>query len=286
VRTFLRLVRAPNLPSAVADVVAGGALAGAALGSGPLILAAVGSAALYAGGVALNDAFDVEKDRRLHPERVLPSGRMSVGAARALGFLLLAAGVASGLPMGVPGLVVAAALAAAIVAYDLLPESAGIAGPLVIGLCRGLNLLRGATDADGVASTVLGFAALHFGLVACIGVLSLAEDRASPGRFAGGALVALPFFYAGPTIAAFSREESLLALGVLVASAELALWVVRPARRAGGSPASAVPRAVFSLTILGALTCAAVRAPAAAGVLVGLFGASRLLARWLGQRGS
>ena len=64
------------MPTAIADVVAGGALAAAPLLSDRLWIPALGSAALYAGGVALNDAFDVEKDRRLHPDRVLPSGRV------------------------------------------------------------------------------------------------------------------------------------------------------------------------------------------------------------------
>ena len=57
----LRLVRLPNTLTAAADVIAGAAIVGVDPLSPPVLLAAVGSAFLYAGGMALNDLLDVEK---------------------------------------------------------------------------------------------------------------------------------------------------------------------------------------------------------------------------------
>jgi hypothetical protein len=285
VGAVLRLVRAPNLGTAVADVVAGAALAGAPIADLRTLVPALGSAALYAGGVALNDAFDVEKDKRLHPDRVLPSGALGVSTARVIGVLLLLVGVASGLAAGPLGLAVAAAVAVCILIYDLVPDSPAAWGVAALAACRGLNLLRGAATGPDAIGEVLPFAIVHAALVAALTVISLGEDRVMPRAVAWSAR-ALPFLYAGPVVAAFQRGDGLRALLLLVAAAELGLWVVRPAFRTPPAPNLVVPRGVFTITLVGALYAAACGADRAAVVLAGLFVASRLLARALAQRGS
>src|SRR5262249_58217553 len=74
-RPYARLVRLPNLPSALADIC----LAALAVRALPGHWAAFGlvllsSACLYSAGMALNDVFDLEQDRRERPDRPLPSG--------------------------------------------------------------------------------------------------------------------------------------------------------------------------------------------------------------------
>ena len=59
-----------------------------------LILLLAASTLLYAGGVALNDVYDADVDRQERPERPIPSGRVSLAAARRLGWMLLIAGAA------------------------------------------------------------------------------------------------------------------------------------------------------------------------------------------------
>ena len=80
-RGYLELLRPPNVMTAVADVLAGYAVAGlsnwAAL---PWLLGA--TACLYAGGVVLNDFFDRHLDARERPERPLPSGRVPAAGPR------------------------------------------------------------------------------------------------------------------------------------------------------------------------------------------------------------
>lgn len=267
-------------------MVAGGVLAGVPLHDPALFVPALGSAALYAGGIALNDAFDVEKDRALHPDRVLPRGLIGVGAAKAAGFVLLLLGILSGLPQGPAGVAAAAALAAAIVVYDTLPEGAGLLGAAVLGLCRGLNLFRGALGGHVSQSGIVAFAAIHFLLIFCITVVSLGEDSKDAGRMRKAAIAVLPFCYAGPAVAAFRHEESVLAIVVLVVCAELALWVVRPAHRSNANPDLIVPRGVFTLSLVAALYCVAMRAWPAAVLLLLLFATSRAAARVLAQKGS
>ncbi len=89
---YLELLRPPNVTTAVGDVLAGFAVAG--LGRPwilPWLLAS--TMCLYAGGVVLNDVFDLEIDRVERPERPIPSGRVSRQRAAILGSALLGSGV-------------------------------------------------------------------------------------------------------------------------------------------------------------------------------------------------
>jgi 4-hydroxybenzoate polyprenyltransferase len=261
-------------------------LAGAALGSADLWAPALGSAALYGGGVALNDACDLEKDRALHPDRPLPSGRVRLGAARAVALALLVLGVLSGLRQGAPGVAAAAALAAAIVVYDVLPDSAGLLGAVVLGLCRALNLARGGLSGPDVPWIVWVAAASHFVLIACVTVISLSEDRQGGSRMVHAAVASLPLWYAGPAIVAWVRAPGLPGTVVTALCAALAGWVAAPSWRGRGDVTAIVPRAVFTLSLVGALYCAAVSQWVAAAILSAFFPLSRGLARAIAQRGS
>lgn len=151
---YLRLMRLPNVFTAMADVAMGflfvqptwwqwnGWRDGWTLG---LLVAA--SSLLYAAGMVLNDVFDVETDRRERPERPIPSGQVSLDAARCLGWGLLLVGVA----VGVAGAFVAGQprtgavvllLGIVIVLYDAWLKRTPL-GPVAMGGCRMLNVLLG-----------------------------------------------------------------------------------------------------------------------------------------------
>jgi 4-hydroxybenzoate polyprenyltransferase len=146
---YLRLARLPNVFTSLADVIAGIAIARHGRFE-PSDLALVGaSALLYPAGMVLNDFFDRELDARERPERPIPSGQVPARTAAALGFGLLAGGIALAALAGLPSLLVAAALAAAIVIYDARAKSTPL-GPPFMGLCRGLNVALGLSVAGGV----------------------------------------------------------------------------------------------------------------------------------------
>ncbi len=144
-KSYLQLIRLPNIFTAAADSLAGGLLVTGSLydleQGLPLILA---SASTYAGGIVLNDVFDFETDRIERPGRPLPSGRIGRPFAALVGAALLAMGMALVLVAGTPhGWLVQLALIACILAYDAGMKRT-LLGPQVMGACRGLNLLLGA----------------------------------------------------------------------------------------------------------------------------------------------
>lgn len=160
---YLRLTRPANLPTAVADVFAGAAIAGmftdvhdlSFLGTDipmrilPLVVASV---CLYAGGVVLNDVFDLKIDKIERPERPIPSGLISLKSAAFFGALLLLLGVLSAFLVNVLCGGIALLLAIAIIVYDSFSKKYPLLGPLNMGVCRGLNLLLGMGIFGGLAN--------------------------------------------------------------------------------------------------------------------------------------
>ena len=152
----LQLMRPANIVTAMADILAGVAVAAGFLlsamrGDGfpisedfvlilPLLLLA--TIGLYGGGVVFNDVFDAELDAVERPERPIPSGRVSLREAIILGGVLLVAGILFAFWVSV----LSGAVAIAIAFFALLYNKVGkhkAWGPLNMGLCRGLNLFLG-----------------------------------------------------------------------------------------------------------------------------------------------
>jgi 4-hydroxybenzoate polyprenyltransferase len=141
VGAVLRLVRPPNVFTAIADGLAGLlVLRGLGLAvPDRACLTLVASACLYLAGIVLNDVFDRDVDARERPNRPIPSGEVGVGFAAALGFGLMVTGLLAAAAIGRTPAIVAAVLAACILAYDGGLKHTKI-GPLVMGTCRGLDV--------------------------------------------------------------------------------------------------------------------------------------------------
>lgn len=115
-----------------------------------------GSSCLYLAGMVFNDVFDREVDARERPKRPIPSGRIAVREAVSLGIVLVGAGLALSGVAGIQSLIVAALLTGCIFLYDGLIKST-IVGPSVMGACRFLNVILGASTAvaaDGSSPAV------------------------------------------------------------------------------------------------------------------------------------
>jgi 4-hydroxybenzoate polyprenyltransferase len=138
-RSYLRLLRIPNVFTAFANVVAGVCLArGGAFQLRDLLVVA-SSGCLYCAGMVLNDFFDRAVDARERPERPIPAGEIPAARAAAIGGGLASAGLAlAALHGGLP-LLVAGLLLGTILAYDALLKDSW-AGPWAMGACRGLNV--------------------------------------------------------------------------------------------------------------------------------------------------
>ena len=141
-------MRPPNLPTAAADIITGAAIVGV-FAQGwvqfplDLILLIFASILLYAGGVVLNDVFDHKIDAKERPERPIPRGAVSLGSAAVLGGTLLLLGMLLSFSCNKEAGFVSIALISAILLYDALAKNHSFFGPLVMGSCRGLNLLLG-----------------------------------------------------------------------------------------------------------------------------------------------
>ena len=134
---YLRLGRVSNMPTVWTNVLAGVVLAGARPPLATIAFLAFALSLFYVGGMFLNDAFDRDLDAHERPERPIPSGAVTAGEVFAVGYGLLAAGVALVLwhaPR--PGTAASAvALGAAIVLYDARHKGNPL-GPALMGICR------------------------------------------------------------------------------------------------------------------------------------------------------
>ncbi len=149
VRAYLQLMRFPAVFTAMADVFLGFTLNRVSFAEAPwdLGLLVLASSCLYLAGMIFNDVFDRGIDAQERPERPIPSGRISVQAAAALGAMLMLAGIGAASTVGVNSLFVALLLSAFILAYDGWAKKT-VLGPVVMGGCRFLNVILGASSLE------------------------------------------------------------------------------------------------------------------------------------------
>ncbi len=140
-------MRPANVVTSIADVLAGIAISGYFLNGNinyqSVVLLCVSTIGLYAGGIVFNDVFDAGLDRIERPERAIPAGLVSLREAIVLGCLLLSIGILAAWWFSAISGMIAMIIAAAALVYNKFSKHHSFAGPLNMGLCRGLNLLLG-----------------------------------------------------------------------------------------------------------------------------------------------
>jgi hypothetical protein len=148
--SILTLMRPANIVTAVSDIIAGIAIAGAFSFADwdrqsviQMLLLVISTIGLYGGGIVFNDIFDIEADRIHRPERILPRGRISIKEAVLLGCLLLLGGIGTAAMVSPLSGMVATIIAALALSYDKISKHFPVIGPLNMGLCRAGNLLLG-----------------------------------------------------------------------------------------------------------------------------------------------
>lgn len=279
---WLVLLRPANVVTTAADILAGAAVAGV-WWSPALVWLLLASACLYAGGVVLNDYFDREVDLVERPERPIPSGRISAGAARNSGAGLLAVGIALAAGAGPTSMLVAVATGAAILLYDAASKHHAFAGPVNMGACRALNLMLGMTIAPGELQAHAWLGLLPLVYIAAVTVLSRGEVAGGKRPVALLTLLLLGLVTAAAGWLALDAPRGTTWWAVLLVVA-LAIRVLPPYWRAWRDPSpgpirSAVRRGVLSLILLDAVIAAAY-----ADIMVSLAAlATAFLAGWLAR---
>jgi 4-hydroxybenzoate polyprenyltransferase len=275
---YARLVRLPNLPTAVADVALAALAVDALPGSWlPFLLLAAASSCLYCAGMVFNDWFDADEDRRDRPDRPIPSGQVSAAQALRLGAGLLGGGlllaVLAGLVLSRAGgagsfltpVLVAGILAGMILLYDGWLKHTPL-GPLVMGSCRFLNVLLGVSVTGGLAWPLGPHLALVVGLY-IVGVTwfarheTLTSDRLSLAGAAGLMLAALLLGLLLPAHVPQGRTSPLFPY-LLVA---LGFFLAVPISRAIEAPTPARVQAGVKRALMGLILLDTVLATATAG---------------------
>ena len=188
-RGYLELTRPANVATALADVLAGYAVAG--LGNHTaLAWLLLATACLYAGGVVLNDVFDREIDRTERPERPIPSGRVPAGAAAtSAGRCWRSA--SSPARSRRPPLAWSPPPRRERAPLRRLGQAAGLLGPVNMGMCRGLNLLLGIAAAPAVLADAWPLGLLPLVYIAAVTAVSRGEVHGGRRGIAAFALISL-----------------------------------------------------------------------------------------------
>ena len=140
---YLQLMRAPAVFTALSNIFAAHIILtqGEIVWPGLLLLLG-SSAALYSGGMTLNDWFDYDVDLLERPGRPLPSGRIARHHALLFGGLLLICGAGLAALAGARSFYIALCIVLLVLIYNgILKRS--VAGGLVMGGCRYFNWLLG-----------------------------------------------------------------------------------------------------------------------------------------------
>lgn len=199
---YLQLTRPANVVTAIADIWAGFAVAGAwdymatdyYYGTGDfwlnLLWLSLSTIGLYAGGVAFNDVADAELDAVERPERPIPSGRASRSTATVMSLALLAFGVITAAQVNWIAAALALAVAVLAVGYDYWGKHQRILGPVNMGLCRSGNLLLGISVAPEVLEKIWPIAVIPLIYVAAITIVSRGEvhGKNRSALYLGGAM--------------------------------------------------------------------------------------------------
>ncbi|MCA9285455.1 MAG: UbiA family prenyltransferase [Phycisphaerales bacterium] len=268
-RALLELARLSNAPTVVTNALVGAAIAARVLDRSFDWPRAIGAAAacvlLYSAGMGLNDLVDRDVDARERSGRPLPSGRMSVAAARAFVAIASVAALALLGLLSWPALLAGTVLLASIVVYNLIHQR--WAGSVVVmGACRALVPVVGALSSNMPWSAASGWrtiAILGGGLWLYVILLSLvarteADGHRTPRRSVIAALplaIVIPLFAARPEAMPQWVLAIAAALGflswTLLSTLHLTADPPRPARAVMGWIAGIALFDAFALALLG-----------------------------------
>lgn len=261
----LRLMRPANIVTAVADILAGFAISGAAAsaialatdaGFSPLLTSLVwlclSTIGLYGGGIVFNDVFDAELDCKERPERPIPSGLASATSAATLGAILLAAGIGAAFMVSLPSGIIAATVASLAVLYDAWGKHQSWFGPINMGLCRGGNLLLGASAVPAALGNVWLLSLIPVVYIAAVTTVSRGEVHGGNRRaLTGGAMLYITVLatlagLAATTPAGWQAAPFTLLLAALIFPPLASAWKTLEPRLVG----KAVKAGVLSLIVL------------------------------------
>ena len=173
---FVSITRPVNsLAAGLAAVVAYLIATGTVIPETLLLFAAV--ALITAAGNVINDYFDIEIDRVNRPDRPIPSGKVTLPAARALAVTLFLAGILVCLKTNALCIAIAVFNALLLIVYAARLKRTPLIGNIAVSyLAASMFLFGGALDGVPGISQVMPFAAMTFFAMLARELVKDAED--------------------------------------------------------------------------------------------------------------
>lgn len=280
-KPYLQLTRPANLVTAIADILAGMAIAQFTFSDFNPALLVISTLGLYGGGVVMNDVFDAKLDAVERPERPIPSGKVPLQSATMLGMTLLFAGVLAAALFSFQSGMIAVVVAALTVLYNRFAKHHVFFGPLTMGMCRGGNLLLGMSVLPESFQQWSFVALLPIAYIAAITLISQDEVHGGKRRTLYIAVFLYLVVLAAQLAIAQSQGNILFALPFVLLHA----WLIgRPLYNAIQNPigpliGKAVKAGVLSLIVMNASWCVAFGLWPIALAVLALLPLSILLAR-------
>jgi geranylgeranylglycerol-phosphate geranylgeranyltransferase len=144
----LRLIRFGNCLMVAAAVWVGAYLTVGFHGSIELVVSMSGAFLICAGGNVVNDIIDRDADRINHPSRPLPSGELTISAARMVALSCHAFALIPVILSNRPVMTLGLATMSALFAYNLWLKRLPLIGNLLIGILGGMAFLCGGLSVD------------------------------------------------------------------------------------------------------------------------------------------
>lgn len=286
IRAYLELGRVSNALTVATNVLTGWAIgvasrreglvdeafrpAEAGLPVGVIALVALAMVLMYIAGMALNDVFDAEEDRRERPGRPIPSGRVTVRAACGFAIACMAGGLTILALQSRPALVLGLVLAACIIAYNWLHQR-NAASVVLMGACRGLVYLAAAAAITWPLTwTIAGtLTTALFTYVIALSLVARYETR-SDHRAGPWTMLVLPIIALAPALLIHPVDWLVAAVCGLL----LVLWLAATSMHLRRSPpriGAAVTGWLAGICLIDALYVALLDQPRLALACVGCF---------------
>lgn len=271
IKPYLQLTRPANLVTAISDILAGMAIAQFTFSDTSAILLVLSTLGLYGGGIVMNDVFDAKLDSIERPERPIPSGKVPLLYATLMGLSLLFLGTLAAAVYSFESGLIAIIVAFLTIIYNRFAKHHSFLGPLVMGMCRGGNLILGMSVLPESISVWGLIAVLPIVYIGAITMISQDEVHGGKQRTLYFAAVLYLIVLAAQLIISNTQGNLMYTIPFVLLHA----WLIgRPLWNAIQNPVGsmigkAVKAGVISLIVMNASWCMAFGLwPVAIGVLL------------------
>ena len=156
VQAYLHLIRPSNFAIAIVSIFVACLLAGGTMDSlVMMIAAALAGGVIGAGGMVINDFYDIEIDRINKPERPLPAGLITRKSALITYAALSISGIVLNFFTSTAALIIALAAVPMIFAYSAYLKRSLLLGNLLVAFLTGLAFLYGGAAVGRIDATVM-----------------------------------------------------------------------------------------------------------------------------------